>query len=727
MLNWLLNKLQKRAQTLSDRQYGQNGSSASPDQIDALIREGYQYHTAGELDRAEAAYRKILFRDPKHADALYLLGEIQQAKGRPDEAIPLISRAIEASPGISAFHVSLAELQRQTHDLAAAETSYREAIRLDETNVECINNLGTLYLEQGRHDDALACFERALKINPDLPQALFNTAVIYRQRGRNDEAAALLERAAAQQPDSSKVQLELAETCLVLGKKEQALACYKKAFSDASTLNVPEERAIEAHFECGNILLEQQQTDAAITEFLRALDVNRGIFSTWVNLGNAYREAKQFDAAINSYLEAIRLNPSCAQAFGNLGISLKEMGNCTRAREVYQAARQSLPEASWPDIDPDDPYCELDVAMHLNQRAITVDPKVSDFNLNLGVIFEEKGQFTKALECYEQTLATNPELSFAHFNKGIALLRLGQFDAGWDEYEARMKLGKNINLATLDAAPLWQGQPLSDSILLVHAEQGLGDTLQFIRYLKAVKEKCRRVIFECQPAVKSLIESMPDMKNVYAAGSPLPRFDYQVPLLSLPRIFGTRPDTIPTDIPYIFADPQRAETWKQKTAGCAGLKVGIVWAGGAVHAGNRFRSCSLAVFAPLAGAAGVTFISLQKGEPEQEAKTPPAGMNLLNFSDQILDFRDTAALMDNLDLVITVDTSVAHLAGAMGKPVWVLIPFCPDWRWMLDRTDSPWYPSMRLFRQTAIGEWTAAIGQIKNELTALSKAHQAAH
>lgn len=727
MLNWLLEKLQKRAQTLSARQHGLSENKTPTAKIDELVREAYQFHTSGDIDRAEAVYRKILYRDPQHADALYLLGQIQQTRGMHDQAISLIRKAIEANPNISAFHISLAELYQQANDSGSAEASFQEAIKLDETNFECINNLGTLFQAQQRYEEALACFDRALALNPKLPQALFNKGVVLRLQGRAEEAAVFIKQGLAELPDTPKASLELAEIYLQLGKKEQALECYKKAFSGEGRLDIPEAREIEAHFEWGNILLEKQQPHEAITQFQRALDVNRNVFSTWVNLGNAHRELKQHEEAINCYLEAIKLNPSCAQAFGNTGISLKEMGDCMRAREIYRDIAQMLPDIQWPDIDQNDLFCELDIAMHLNKHALTIDPKVSDFNLNLGVIFEEKGEFSKALECYEQMHASGSELPHAHFNKGVSLLRMGQLETGWEEYEARMKLGTNINLATLNAAPLWNGEELPDRILLVHAEQGLGDTIQFVRYLKTVKERCRRVIIECQPAVKSLIESMPDLKNVYAAGSPLPKFDYQVPMLSLPRIFGTRLDSIPAEIPYIFADPERSEAWRQKTSGHAGLKVGIVWAGGAVHAGNRFRSCSLPIFAPLAEVEGATFFSLQKGAPEQEAKSPPPGMNLQIFSDQIHDFRDTAALISNLDLVITVDTSVAHLAGAMGKSVWVLIPFCPDWRWLLNRTDSPWYPSMRLFRQAKIGEWNETIRNIKDELATLCKTRQHNH
>lgn len=713
MLNWLLDKLQKRAQTLTARQHELEREERPSDPTDELVREGYRLHSAGDLAGAEAAYRKILFRQPNHADALYLLGEVCQAKGERDQAIALIEKAVAANPNIAAYRASLGSLYRETGNLIGAEASFRQAVSLDDANPEYLNDLGTTLQDQRRDSEALACFEQALVLAPDLPQALYNIGLIRRRQGRLAEAARLMEQALAQRPDFTDGLSELGSTYLLLDRHAEALECFKKAYGDNSAA------VGEAHFAYGNRLLDKHQAKDAVLHYLRALDTNKEMYGTWTNLGNAYRELKQFDEAVNCGVEAIKLNPACAQAYNSLGTALKEMGDCARAKEVYREVGGIAGDAPWPAIDEVDRFCELAVALNLINHALSIDGEIVDSYLNKGVILEEIGLFTESVSCYEKAAAIAPELPHGHYNLGIALLRQGALEKGWEGYESRLRMDKLFNQTHLAEAPLWSGEPLTDKVLLVYAEQGLGDTIQFIRYYKEVAARCRHVVLECQTAARPLVEDITGQK-VYEAGTPLPKFDYQIPLLSLPRVLGTRLDNIPAPVPYIFADETKTAAWRDKVSRQPGLKVGLVWAGGAAFAANRFRSTSLSVFSPLADAEGISFISLQKGDPAKEASTPPAGMGLIDWADELRDFRDTAALIANLDLVISVDTSVVHLAGAMGKPVWVLIPFCPDWRWMLDRTDSPWYPTMRLFRQTAIGDWAPCIAQIKNGLLALT-------
>lgn len=725
MLNWLLNKLQSRAAKLSARSQSPDHAGSPEIDVDPLIREGYQLHSSGNLDAAEAVYRKILFRAPRHADVLYLLADLYRIRDMADAAIPLYLKAIDANPAIGAFHAGLAGVYQRSGKLAEAEQSFRRAIALEPADAEYLNDLGTVLQNGKQFGKAKECYDQALALKPELPQALFNKAVILRQDKRLEEAAACLAQGLAQQ-DNAELRRDLAEIYLAAGDKRRASEQFQRLLAGDAPSGLPADADADARFHYGNLLLETKQLPAAIAQFKRALEQDPDKFGIWVNLGNAQRESGAFEEALRCYLEAIRIRPDCAQAFGNLGIALKEMGDGDRAREVYATVARQVPQAALPPLAEDDPFCELDAAKHLNRHAVTLDPEVTDFTLNLGVIAEEQGEFRAALDYYSAALEAGSTIPHTRFNLGVAQLRMGDLAAGWEGYEARMQLGRNINLKTLAAAPLWQGQDIGDARLLVHAEQGLGDTLQFIRYLPEVRKRCRHVIVECQPQAKAIVAGLPDAGEVFAAGTPLPTFDFQVPLLSLPRIFGTRLDNIPAPVPYISADAERVQAWQARLADAPGLKVGLVWAGGAVHTGNRFRSCSLAVFAPLASIAGVSFISLQKGAPEQEAKQPPAGMRLLNFSEELQDFRDTAALIANLDLVISVDTSVAHLAGAMGKPVWTLIPFCPDWRWMLERTDNPWYPTMQLFRQESIGDWSTPMAALSAQLAALAQAHPAA-
>jgi hypothetical protein len=252
---------------------------------------------------------------------------------------------------------------------------------------------------------------------------------------------------------------------------------------------------------------------------------------------------------------------------------------------------------------------------------------------------------------------------------------------------------------------------------LLHAEQGYGDTVQFIRYLPQVADRGGRIIIECQAALQRLIQTMAGECSVVPAGQPLPTFDVHCPLMSLPRHFETTLQNIPRQIPYLHADTAMVGKWLEKLAqDSSSLKVGLAWAGSKTNENDRSRSMPLSSFAALAQAPDVQFYSLQKGEPAAQANDPPAGLKLIDWTSEIVDFADTAALIANLDLVISVDTAVVHLAGAMGKPVWTLLPFAPDWRWMLERDDSPWYPTMRLFRQPSIGDWDSVVRTVAQAL-----------
>jgi hypothetical protein len=297
-------------------------------------------------------------------------------------------------------------------------------------------------------------------------------------------------------------------------------------------------------------------------------------------------------------------------------------------------------------------------------------------------------------------------------------LLAGNFERGWREYEWRWKLKDHRGHIFSSAA--WDGSDVSGRTVLLHAEQGFGDAIQFIRYAPLVAGRGARVVVQCPEELASLIGRVEGVEKVVADGGQLPDFDLQCPLLSLPRVFGTTLENIPVEIPYCTADALLSRKWKDRLQHeDSRFKIGLVWAGRTKAKRERGRTCSLALFSALAGFDGVIFYSLQKGEGAEQAKNPPENMELIDYTEEIHDFSDTAAFIGNLDLVISIDTAVSHLAGALGKPVWTLLPFAPDWRWMLNRDDSPWYPTMRLFRQPSPGDWEAVIKDIAGELGGL--------
>jgi tetratricopeptide (TPR) repeat protein len=389
------------------------------------------------------------------------------------------------------------------------------------------------------------------------------------------------------------------------------------------------------------------------------------------------------DVAVEFLQKAIAVNPNLAPWHDNLGVALLGQG---KPDEAIAAGRRALALQSHYSI-----YVNLARAM-----------------LCIGALDE-------ALVCCRNAIALNPDYPAAHWNLGLVLLTQGNYQEGWKEYAWRTRVPE-LGLSRQFPKPHWDGGELNGRRILLHAEQGAGDTLQFVRYIPMVRARGGKIILECQSGLHSLLRRGGEIEQCVITGQPLPDFDVYCSLLSLPILLATTLQTIPRNFPYVMADPVLAAHWQARLADEKNAKVGLVWAGRAENINDRNRSITLASLAPLAAVPDVTFISLQTGAGAEQAKAPPAGMKLIDWTGEFRDFSDTAALLAHCDLVITVDTAVAHLAGAMGKPVWVLLPYAADWRWMIHRVDSPWYPSAGLFRQPSRGNWSEPIARLKAAL-----------
>jgi hypothetical protein len=356
-------------------------------------------------------------------------------------------------------------------------------------------------------------------------------------------------------------------------------------------------------------------------------------------------------------------------------------------------------------------HCSLGVSLRLSGE-------FTDAYSSQGTAFTDKGDLKKAVAACRRAILCKPDFPDAHKNLALALLGGGEFSQGWEEFEWRFKCKDFPHGGHILPPVRWDGRPLAEEPLLIHAEQGLGDTLQFIRYLPLVAARCKNVILLCQKKVERIVRGIAGSAEVVTRWTPRPDVNLHCPLMSLPFVFGTTLENIPLDIPYLQADPTALDFWRQRLAGdAANMKVGLTWAGNHKHHNDRNRSMSLSTLLPLAGVENVQFYSLQKGDGAAHDKITAADLHLVDHTAELNDFADTAALVANLDLVISVDTSTAHLAGAMGKPVWVLLPFAADWRWMTNRQNSPWYPTMRLFRQQRFGDWEPVVAQLVSELS----------
>src|SRR5262245_39234268 len=487
-----------------------------------------------------------------------------------------------------------------------------------------------------------------------------------------------------------------------------------------------EPRHCDAWNTLGAIARLKGDCGAAVECTQRALAIKAEFPEALNNLGLALEGLDRFDEASVCFQRAIERSPQLAAAHYNLGNMLRRQGRLMEALTRYEMAIELEPDYAaacnnigtivWGEGNP--------AAAIYFRRAIALDPDYAEAHHNLGLVLQEEGDFQGAEACYERALALAPEFAETHLHRAQLWLLAGDFERGWDEFEWRWKTGQLVQRAFQQ--PVWKGEPLEGKTILLHAEQGLGDTIQFVRYAALVKERGATVVVEVQPALVRLLARCPGIDRLVGYGERLPPFDVHAPLLSLPRIFRTRLETIPVQTPYLFAEPELVERWRERLQKIGGFRVGINWRGRAAQGIFRKRDIPLECFQGLAGVEGVTLLSLQKeeenrGQGTREADTARPTVVELGELDGGLDaFVDTAAVMRNLDLVITSDTAVAYLAGTLGVPVWVALPFVPDWRWLLGRNDSPWYPSMRLFRQLRRGYWEGVFDKIRVELAAIS-------
>ena len=481
-------------------------------------------------------------------------------------------------------------------------------------------------------------------------------------------------------------------------------------------------------------------------EFLRrAVALAPNDFSFRVNLGMVLVIAREFDQAITILRDAVAMKPDSPEALANLGAALRQKGDFAEAAEVLHHAATLTPDNTPVLVNLGAVLTNLerfDDAISTLQTAVAVRPDDELAHYNLAIAYKESGQLDKALNSLRRVTSLNPANLEAMINTGDVLNRMSRFDdaidafrsalnsfpsdpmlqtdlsfvlllkgeyaEAWPLYESRLKI-PGTSTDKRFAKPLWDGRPMPGKPILLHWEQGLGDTLQFIRYAPLVAERGLEVYFLCQRELRRLLSAQCKVSQIFTDDEPLPDFDLYCPLLSLPHIFQTTLDTIPNKVPYIYPDADLQTRWRAKLDPTARIKIGLNWAGSPVPRANRKRTVGLAALAPLAGIPGAEFYSLQKGEAAGEANNPPEGMKLVDFSEELKDFADTAALMWCMDLVVTCDTSVAHAAGAMGVKTHVLLPHNPDWRWHLDRTDSPWYPTLTLHRQATPGDYDTPV------------------
>lgn len=630
--------------------------------MEQVFSRAYAAHRDGRLDDAERGYRATLAADPVHVDALHLLGVLRHQQGQHAEAADLVRRAVDLRPDDAALQLNLGNALKALGQLEAAIERFRNALTLSPAFALAHYNLGNAYAALGRHEDAMFSFGHSVRLQPGDASSHNNLGNAYHALGRYTEAVDSFRRALKIRPSHAGAHNNLGMSLNALGDTEGALVQFRAALA-------AQPRFVAAHF----------------------------------NLANTLDATGQHAEAVTVFEATLALQPRFSPALFGLGTALASLGRHDEAIGPYE-------------------------------RAVGLDPKFALAWLGLGTAHHALGRHEAAVRAFDEALRVRPELAAAHLSRALAWLTLGDFRRGLPEYEWRLDPAVRElaqyqpatatplapqRTASIDTLPRWRGEPLDGRTLLIQAEQGFGDTLQFVRFVPLVAEGGGRVVLEVQQQLLPLIAPVAQAARVtlIAQGAPRPAADLHCPLLSLPFALGTTFDALPGRKPYLQAPPAYRRKWRGSLGGQAKRKVGIAWSGRLQKQENR--SLALAALDPLFALEGIDWIVLQPQLSDAEhaaLDAHPRARSIHRLGPKVADFADTAAVIERLDAVVSIDTSIAHLAGALGAKLWLMLPFAADWRWFTDTDTSPWYPRARLVRQPRPGAWAEVVENVARDL-----------
>jgi tetratricopeptide (TPR) repeat protein len=580
--------------------------------------------------------------------------------------------------------------------------------------------LGQALQQQGRQAEAIDAFNWALKLAPFSAEAHLAISRSLISLGRRAEAIDHLRRALALHPADAETEAALGVTLAEMGQMDEAVAHLRQA------VTLRPDHAI-AWQNLGVTLGRMGRHQEGLEALEEAVRVDPRYGEAWYNLGIVHKDLRHYERAETCYRNALEYRPGHASALNNLGQLLTEVG---RPEEAVVLLRQ----AAW--LDPALKEAPGNLALALAElgrfqeseaayhQALRLDHRDAKTHGNHGCMLKEQGRFAEALAAFQVALWLDPQSASLHYNRGLTLLQMGDWARGWQGYERRFETTSGPRPRPFKK-PLWDGGDLGGKTILLWCEQGLGDIVQFVRYAPLVKAKGGRVVLECRPELKALLSEVEGVDEFVTEGQALPAFELQASLLSLPGLLGMTVERVPWSGPYLRVEPARVERWKERLAGLSELKVGVVWQGNPRHKWDRYRSFALACLAPLAAVEGVRLVSLQKGPGAEQVRGLKGRFEVAELGEEPDAaggaFVDTAAVMQGLDLVVTADTAAAHLAGALGRPVWLALSAISDWRWLRESEETPWYPTMKLFRQQELGKWDAVFARMSEELRRLVK------
>ena len=706
----------------------------------------------GRLDEAAVAVSTALSRQEVEADAHYLAALIFRERGDAPAAVLQYRRVLELDPQAAEAFRDLALLLVQGGRPDEAEQVLVDGIAAHPEFADLHAYRGNLHLHQKRFASAIESFDRALALHPAYPEVHYNRALALQALARLDEALQSCEAALNARPDYFSAVLSAGELLRLLGRPEESLAMYDRA-ARLGPLSAA------AHLSRANMLLVLRHPADAVQSYEQALRLDPGLAAALHNQGGALRELGRHAEALDSYDRALSLQPDMLEALVEKGATLRALERHQDALACYQSVLAYRPDQ--PEVlnnaalaqlalkRPEEALASCDRALELKpdfaealnnrglalqelsrpaealaafDRALQLREDLADAHANRANVLQELVRHEEALAGYELALQIEPGLESAFLNQSLAQLVTGRLPLGWQKYEWRWPGKQKREPIRAFAQPLWLGQEsVRGKSVLLYAEQGLGDTIQFCRYVQCVAELGASVEVEVQAPLKSLLGGLLGAKRVFARGEELPEFDLHAPLLSMPLAFGTALESIPARGPYLDVEARhsaRVGAWSTRLGARARPRIGLVWSGNPRHGRDLERSIPLARFGRLLSITKADFVCLQDEVRESDAAVLARHPQIRCFSADLIDFVETAALVSQLDLVVCVDTSVAHLAGAMGQQTWLLVTANPDWRWLLDRNDSPWYSSVRIFRQPQPGDWDAVLARVEEHLQA---------
>jgi tetratricopeptide (TPR) repeat protein len=673
----------------------------------------------GRLAEVALGYQKILVANPCDVAALVGMSLVALASRQTGPAIQMAEAAVAVQSADRHLHrsalVALGETLRAARRMDEAECAYRQAIALDGMDPLARMGLGELNIAAGRGEDAAREFELALLKQPALVAAHLGLGNSLALQGKNEDALVRYRQALALRPRQPETEYAMGFVLARLGRIEEAEVRYRRAL----TLR-PDFAAVWISLGC--LLREQGRALWAQAALKRAVELRPDLIAGWINLALLEREQGDPAKAEEHLRKAFALNPDQVEtliAWCQFRVAERDTAGAwgwlrwalARAPENAEAINMH------------------GILLHNEGRfaeAVPVFERAGELGSdsafsNLGNSLLDLGKMDEALQAHEAAVERDPLHPGARYNLALTRLRLGEWEQGWQDYEARWQFREVHRTPKVFEQPRWRGEALEGRRVLLHAEQGLGDTIQFCRFLTLVTARGGTAVLQVQEPAERLMGSLAAARAGLVAtarlGAETPAFDLECPLLSLPAVFRTTIETVPWTGAYLGAEPDEIEKKRLQFPDIeSGVRVGFAWAGNPRYKADGLRSVSLATLTPLLRTPGFTWISLQKGEPATQLASLPGDVCVLDGSSQDRDLADTAALLATLDLVITTDTCIAHLAGAMGKPVWILLPHLSDWRWMQERTTTPWYPTARLLRQRAPGDWAELVERAASEL-----------